>query len=220
MKKILTVFLLMTLPIIIQTSGKALTAVNVDSQKDINKDTVNQIVTTKAAESAQLEAKAAELTSRYLNNIRTCEPLHYDQHIDIFGLKLDINIDVNGWVDNKCKYSLSGKVGGLGKDIREVFEINISDEAISKLEPKVECNFTKNDLNTIVAAIMARSDRNEVLAAQLLESPDKKYTQDKPELTPEEEKLIALLTGGHACKILNKEELMNNFAEILNSGGL
>lgn len=220
MKKILTIFAVMAILAAVPVSVNALTTVNVDSQRDINKGMVNQIMTKKAAESAAFEAKIEELTSRYLNNIRTCEPLHYSQHIDIFGLKVDVNININGWVDNKCKYELSGKVGGLGKDIREVFDINISDEAISKFEPKIECNFTQNDLNIIVAAILARNERNEVLVSQMLESPEKKLTQKKPELSPEEEQLVSLLVSGQACKVLNKEELMNNFSELMNSGGL
>ena len=219
MKKILT---LLTLAIIVslQPTVNALTTVKVDDQKDINKGTVTQIMTQKAAESAELEAKKVELTNRYLNNIRTCEPFHYSQYIDIFGLKVDLKIDINGWVDNKCKYALSGKIGGLGKDIKEVFELNIPDETISKFEPKIECDFTKKDLNTIVAAIIARGERNEVMVAQMLESPEKKYTEKKPELTPEEAKLISLLTNGRSCKIINKEELMNSFSEVMNSGGL
>ncbi len=220
MKKILTILTVLAIFAAIQPVGNALSAVNVDNQKDINKGTVNQIVTKKAAENAVLVEKAEELTNRYLNNIRTCEPLHYSQSMDIFGLKLDLKIDINGWVEKKCNYALTGKIGGLGKDIKEVFELNIPDETISKFEPKIECNFTKGDLNTIVAAIIARGERNEVMISQMLESPEKKYTQKKTELTPEEEKLISLLVGGQACKILNKEELINSFSELMNSGGL
>jgi len=220
MKKILTL-LTLTLLLTAQTAGNAFTAAKVDSQKDINKGTINQITTKKAAQVADYEAKAAELTNRYLNNIRTCEPLHYNQHMDIFGLKLDVNIDINGWVNDKCHYALSGKIGGLGKDIKEVFEINLADETLSKFEPKIECNFTQNDLNTIVAAIIARNEKNEVLVSQMLESPEKKYTRNKKtEMTPEEEQFIALLAGGQACKILNKDELMKSFSELMNSGGL
>lgn len=216
MKKILTL-LTLTLMITTTTTGNAFTASKVDQQKDINKGTVTQIVTKKTAEDADYDAKAAELTNRYLNNIRTCEPFHYSQYMDIFGLKLDLKIDINGWVNNKCNYALTGKIGGLGKDIREVFEINIKDEMLSKFEPKIECNFTKNDLNTIVAAIMARNEKNEVLVSQMLESPEKKYTKSKKtDITPEEEQLISLLTGGQACQILNKDDLIKSFTELMN----
>ena len=74
-------------------------------------------------------------------------------------------------------------------------------------------------MNTIVAALLARQEQNEVLVSQLLESPEKKYTAKK-QITPEEEQLMALFTNGQACKILNKDELMNNFSELLNNGGL
>ena len=218
MKKILTLLTLVGI-LAVQTSVDAFTSTKVETQKDVNKGTVKQITARKSAQDAAYDAKAAELTNRYLNNIRTCEPFHYNQYMDIFGLKLNLNIDINGWVDKKCNYKLSGKIGGLGKDIKEVFEINLADEMLSKFEPKIECNFSQQDLDKIVAAIMARSEQNEVLVSQMLESPEKKYTSKK-EITPEEEQLIALFTGGQACQILNKDELMKSFTDIMNTGGL
>ena len=55
--------------------------------------------------------KIDDLTGRYMNNMRECQPLHLHQYIDLFGLKISYKIDVNGWVDNKCAYSLTGNVG-------------------------------------------------------------------------------------------------------------
>lgn len=221
MKKILTVLALGALMFGTQSISNALTSTKVDDQKGMNQETVNQIMTRKQAKSAQDEAIVMELAKRYINNLRTCEPLHFNQHLDIFGFKMDVNIDINGWVDNKCNYSLNGKVGGFGKDLKEVLGISVSDEAVSKVEPKIECNFTKQDLDIVVDALIASNNRNEVAVSNILKSPEKKYSQNnKPQMTPEEEKLIMLLAGGEACKIINKDELFKNFTDLMNSGGI
>lgn len=219
MKKILTRIALTTLAICSLQFAYAITNTQIDNQKDINKGTVTQILSKKANKDAIWEAKANELSTRYINNIKTCEPAHFNQYLDFFGLKLSIKADINGWINNKCNYTFSGKIGGLGKDIKEVFEINIADSTINKFEPKFECNFTKTDLETIVAVIKETSASTEDLAAQALQSPDKKY-QNNNTLTKNEEKFITMLTNGKTCQVLNKDELMNNFTEIMNSGDL
>lgn len=66
---------------------------------------------------------------------------------------------MNGWVDNKCSLEMTGKISGIGKDIRDVFEVKISDDAIAKIEPFVKCNFTKDQMNIIVDAIIARNQK-------------------------------------------------------------
>lgn len=221
MKKTLTILALSmtiigTLPI-----SYALTTGQIDNQKDINHETVTQILNKKANKDAIWDAKANDLTNRYYNNIKTCEPAHFDQYIDFFGLKISIKADINGWIDNKCNYTFSGKIGGLGKDIKEVFEVNIADQTINKFEPKFECNFTKSDLENIVTVIKEASASDNEIISQTLQSPEKKYSKNNThELTKNEEKLLSTLTNGKTCKLLNKDELMNNFTEIMESGDL
>ncbi len=69
-----------------------------------------------------------------LKIFRSCESLHMNQSIDLFGLKISYQIDVNGWVDNKCSYYMTGNIGGIGKDIREVFNVKATDETIAAIK--------------------------------------------------------------------------------------
>ena len=133
--------------------------------------------------------------------------------MDIFGLKISFQVDINGWVNNKCSYYMTGNIGGLGKDIREVFNINqsVTDEQIAKFKPVIECNFSKDELNTMVDALVARRERYTTQIAQMLEKPNKKYNDSIQKLTPEEEKLVQMITTGNVCKIPNSAELMEQF---------
>lgn len=193
----------------------------IDEQKAVNKNAAEQVqASSKAAEQYAIE-KVNMISERYLNNFRQCEPLHINQSIDLFGFKLSFKMDINGWVDNKCSYYLTGKIGGLGKDLREVFEIPVSDEDISKIEPIVECKFTKEQLNILVDAIVARNEKNMVQINNLLKESTPEYLDDdgsaakKDKMTPEEEKLVQMLLTGNACTVPNMNELMQNFSAIV-----
>ena len=141
--------------------------------------------------------------------------------MDIFGLKISFQVDINGWVNNKCSYYMTGNIGGLGKDIREVFNINqsVTDEQIAKFKPVIECNFSKDELNTMVDAFVARSKRNTTQIAQMLEKPNKQYNDSIQKLTPEEEKLVQMITTGNVCKIPNSAELMEQFSQFIMPAG-
>lgn len=212
--------LLLTLAILTMstTCAIATTSVNVKEQKAINKKTATVVKSNLENEDLAFVNKFEELSTRYLNNFRTCEPIHVSQSIDLFGLKLSYKIDVNGWQNNKCGYVLTGKIGGIGKDIREVFDIKISDEDIAKFEPIVKCDFTKEQLNILVDAVVANYNKRLTIMNELLQDPTEKYTAslDKNKLTPEEEKLVKMIAEGNACSIPNMNEIIQNFSSTTN----
>ncbi len=201
-----------------QCVTSAIQPINAAGQKTINEAAVQL----RGVEENELKAvdnpidkQVNELMNRYFSNLRTCEPLHWSEYIDLFGLKIGFKIDINGWVENKCQYHLSGKISGIGKDIREVFEVKVTDEDISKIEPIINCGFTQEQLNIIVDAIIAHYEKNETFVSKMLQTPNAAALAGDKKLTPEEEKLVAMLIGGNVCTIPNQEELMQNFAKIM-----
>lgn len=215
MKKIKIIIAATVLLICTPLISNAIQTQNIGEQQAINKNTAEQVqIISKDAEKEAVD-KVNTLTERYLNNFRECEPFHISQSLDMFGLKLSFKMDINGWVDNKCSYYLTGKIGGLGKDAREVFEIPVSDEALAKIEPIIQCNFTREQLNILVDAIIARNERNSEQISKILQNPEADITPEKPKLTPEEEKLVQMIMEGKACTIPNMNELMQNFSELM-----
>lgn len=197
-----------------QTVSCAIQSGNISQQKEINKNTLTTI---ERGKNDSIE-KMNKLTERYYNNLRTCEPLHVKYFMDIFGLKFGFNIDINGWQNNKCAYRMSANLDGIGKDIREVYNVKVTDEQLEKIKPVVECNFTKEQLNLTVDAIIARNQRSSEQLRQMLKNPDQKYTKSAKSttnLTKEEEQLIMLLMTSNVCTVPNKEELTNQITEIM-----
>lgn len=218
MKKLKSLLIISALLVSIPTATNAMQTKAVKEQQAVNKNSARQMQEmTDKNELFTVDQKIDILSKKYLNNFRTCEPLHISESMDIFGLKISFQVDINGWVNNKCSYYMTGNIGGLGKDIREVFNINqsVTDEQIAKFKPVIECNFSKDELNTMVDAFVARSERNTTQIAQMLEKPNKKYNDSIQKLTPEEEKLVQMITTGNVCKIPNSSELMEQFSQFI-----
>ncbi len=222
MKKLKSLLIISALLVSIPTATNAMQTKAVKEQQAVNKNSARQMQEmTDKNELFTVDQKIDILSKKYLNNFRTCEPLHISESMDIFGLKISFQVDINGWVNNKCSYYMTGNIGGLGKDIREVFNINqsVTDEQIAKFKPVIECNFSKDELNTMVDAFVARSERNTTQIAQMLEKPNKKYNDSIQKLTPEEEKLVQMITTGNVCKIPNSSELMEQFSQFIMPAG-
>lgn len=222
MKRLKSLLIISALLVSIPTATNAMQTKAVKEQQAVNKNSAQQMQ--KMSDKNELftvDQKIDILSKKYLNNFRTCEPLHISESMDIFGLKISFQVDINGWVNNKCSYYMTGNIGGLGKDIREVFNINqsVTDEQIAKFKPVIECNFSKTELNTMVDAFVARSERNTTQIAQMLEKPNKKYNDSIQKLTPEEEKLVQMITTGNVCKIPNSSELMEQFSQFIMPAG-
>lgn len=218
MKKIKSLLIISALLVSIPTATNAMQTKAVKEQQAVNKNSARQMQEmTDKNELFTVDQKIDILSKKYLNNFRTCEPLHISESMDIFGLKISFQVDINGWVNNKCSYYMTGNIGGLGKDIREVFNINqsVTDEQIAKFKPVIECNFSKAELNTMIDAFIARNERNTIQIAQMLEKPNKKYNDSIQKLTPEEEKFVQMITTGNVCKIPNSSELMEQFSQFI-----
>lgn len=216
MKKIRILVLMAALMLIgTPTITNAIQPQNIEEQKTINQNTAQQLQTQGVYD---IMNKVNDLTGRYMNNMRECKPLHFSQYLDLFGLKISYKIDVNGWVDNKCAYSMTGNIGGIGNDIREVFGVKVSDEAIAKIEPIINCNFSKEELNDLIDGFVAMQQRKEEQLQKMLSSEEKyvsmlNHKKEMTKLSPAEEKMISMLAGG-ACTIPNQDELMKNFTDL------
>lgn len=222
MKKLKSLLIISALLVSIPTATNAMQTKAVKEQQAVNKNSARQMQEmTDKNELFTVDQKIDILSKKYLNNFRTCEPLHISESMDIFGLKISFQVDINGWVNNKCSYYMTGNIGGLGKDIREVFNINqsVTDEQIAKFKPVIECNFSKDELNTMVDAFVARSKRNTTQIAQMLEKPNKQYNDSIQKLTPEEEKFVQMITTRNVCKIPNSAELMEQFSQFIMPAG-
>jgi len=214
--KFMTFFALTAL-IITSVAAFAIQPVSVTEQKSLNEQTAVQLKKSAGPGGAIFMDKLDVLTQRYTENMRNCVPFHFNQYLDLFGLKIYFNIDINGWIDNKCEYKITGNISAIGNDIREVFDVKIADEQISKIKPVIECHFDKTQLNTMIDAFISHNSQTETTVSKMLESPEKRLKNSKYQLTPEEEKLMLMLMSDNVCQVPNKDEIIQQFTELMQS---
>ena len=97
--------------------------------------------------------------------------------------------------------------------------MKVSDEAIAKIEPVINCNFSKDELNVLIDGFVAMQERKEAQVQKILSSGEVNIStlaqkKEFSKLSPAEEKMIAMLAGG-ACTIPNQDELMQNFTDLI-----
>lgn len=209
MNKMKFLALSLVLVLSVPTLALAIQTNTVDVTRNLNKDTVTQV---QDASLSPIVSGINSLMDRYTTNFRTCEPLHIQQSIDLFGLKASYQIDINGWKDNKCSYYMTGGISALGNDIREVFKITASDELIAKIKPIVQCNFTQEQLNLMVDTAVEAQEKKLSENSSLTNN---KNSKEKQKLTPTEEKLVEMFMSNNVCTVPNQAELMQNLSELM-----
>ena len=192
----------------VPTIAGAIQSNAIDVSADVNQSTAVQV--REAGTAAALDA-VTDLANRYMTNLRTCEPVHLSQSLDLFGFKLSYQFDINGWVDNKCSYYMTGNIGALGNDIRDVFKVEASDELIAKIKPVIQCNFDQEQLDILIDGFEAAQSRK---VSEKMGVAEKTPT-GKPKMSLEEEKMMQMLMSGQACTVPNQEELMQNFTALM-----
>jgi hypothetical protein len=177
-------------------------------QNDLTQNVFEQANTVNTEVEYNLSDKPKQLIDKYIQNFRDCEPLYMSQYIDWFGLKFEFNIGTKGFIDNKCVYNINAKLEGLGKDIREVYNIKVTDEQLSKIEPQIKCNFTKEQLNALVDYIITEEEKSN-------NSKPKKGNAEI--LTPTQKELLSHFMEDNVCTVINMDTLKNQILEIIQS---
>lgn len=200
-------------PVEPESTNAVKTTREIINESDQNKDEITDIK--KHEDSAPEEVKS-KLTDDIIKDLRSCKPQDEKYDFDLFGLNLSFRINIKGWVEDKCEYHMSAKVNSLGEEFRKSFGINVEDKKISQIVPRVECAFTKKQLNLLVDAVVEEDKRNVEQVNKLLNDPNAVYDiPSNNELTPSEKKLMDMLSQGEVCTIVNIDEVVQQMSELL-----
>lgn len=185
----------------------------VQTSREIIKELESEPEVKDEAQPEALQEIKNSLTPEMIKDLRTCKP--YDEKFDfeIIGINISFKIKIDGWVDEKCTYHISGKVNKIGDEIRNSFGLTVSDDVVAKFEPKVQCGFDKDQLNILVDAVIEEDKRSTEQINSLLKNPEEALMHSAQELTPQEQKLVDMIVEQNVCTIVNQDELMKLFAE-------
>lgn len=224
MKKFTTLILILSLFIGTQAIGDVLKSSNVTENKAPVPEAVQTIIETEVlpakeeCETPQEQNPAPEeiksaLTEEFINDLRMCKPYNEKVDFDLMGINLSFKIKIAGWNNDKCSYKISGKIKSLSKDFRKSFGIKISDSEISKIEPIVQCDFNKEQLETVVEAVIEEDKRSIEQINKMLNNQEIYFPATK-DLTLTEKKLVKMITEDNVCTVPNMDEIMVQFSKL------
>ena len=140
---------------------------------------------------------------------RTCKPYKEEMDAEYMGIKMHYEIEILGWINNKCTLKFTSKATGIGNSFGKEYGIDPSDANISTFAPNVKCEFSKAQLLYVGDSILQENERNSGSNNNMLKNPNKIEFPEFENMTMQDIKLLQVIFADKACKILNLEELKN-----------
>jgi hypothetical protein len=100
---------------------------------------------------------------------------------------------------------------GVDESFKDMYGIDPSDATISAFTPNIRCEFTKTQLLYIGDSALQENERNNGAKNNMLKNPNDIVFPDFEDMSIEDAKLLHVVFGNQACKMLNLEELKQIF---------
>lgn len=145
------------------------------------------------------------------NNIKMCKPYSETLSTSYLGMDMNYKVTIDGWVNNKCRLNFIANVGGANSSFAGLYGVEASDATIASFAPKIQCNFTKQQLEYVGDSILQENERNNGATNNMLKNPNDISLTN---FSSTDEKLLDVILHQKACTILNTGDL-NNVMQML-----
>lgn len=145
------------------------------------------------------------------NNIKMCKPYSETLSSSYLGMDMNYKISIEGWVNNKCRLNFIANVGGANSSFASLYGIEASDATIVSFAPKIQCNFTKQQLEYVGDSILQENERNNGATNNMLKNPNDISLTN---ISSSDQRLLDVVLNQKACTILNTGDL-NNIMQML-----
>lgn len=147
-------------------------------------------------------------------NLRTCKPYKETMDTEYMGVKMNYEIEILGWENNKCILNFESKMTGVGESFENQYGIDPADAVITSFAPNIRCEFTKAQLLYMGDSALQEKERNNGAKNNMLKNPNEIKFPEFEDMTIEDAKLLQVVFGSKACKMLNLDELKNIFRSL------
>jgi hypothetical protein len=93
------------------------------------------------------------------NSIKSCTPYNENLNTNVSGINFIFNVKILGWVNNKCRLDFNAQSNGINEAFSSIYGFDASDATILTFEPKIRCEFTKQQLNYVGDSILQEQER-------------------------------------------------------------
>lgn len=141
--------------------------------------------------------------SKLSNNMKMCKPYSETLNTNVSGINFRFNIKIAGWVNNKCRIDFIAQSTGISDMFKSIYGFDAADAQISTFEPKVRCEFTKQQLESVGDSILQEEERNNGARNNMLKNPQDIDISGLANLSGSDVGLMNVILNDRACNILN-----------------
>ena len=135
--------------------------------------------------------------------IKTCEPYNENIRVNFFGFDFSLNAKSNGWKEDKCSYEFYAKVNSVSSYVKQLMNITADDSEISAINPKMECNFNKKQLEVFANELIFSSSKVKKTNEAVY-----KPAQNDIKMGKRNTEFISMITNPEVCRLINEEDVM------------
>ncbi|MBO5446603.1 hypothetical protein J6A34_03755 [bacterium] len=135
-------------------------------------------------------------------SVKNCK--RYTETLDstISGVDFNFKISILGWVDNKCRVDFVAQSTGINQMFSSLYGMDPSMAEITTFEPKVRCEFTKQQLEKVGDSILQEEERSNG-GGRMLKDPTTIPMPSLSNMSGSDLDLMNVITKEQACTILN-----------------
>ena len=137
------------------------------------------------------------------NSVKSCKPYSEQLNSNVGGMDFAFNITIAGWVNNKCRVDFIAQSTGINSLFESLYGVSPSQAQISTFEPKIKCEFTKQQLERVGDSILQEEERNRGARNNMLKNPADIDISGFANMSGSDAELMNVILNDRACTILN-----------------
>ncbi len=141
--------------------------------------------------------------NRLADSIKMCKPYSETLDSNVGGVNFNFKVKIVGWVNNKCRLDFVAQSTGINQMFSSMYGVDPSDATIMTFEPKVRCDFTKAQLQSVGDSILQEDERNSGARNNMLKNPSDIDLSALSNPSESDAKLLDLVLKDRACTVLN-----------------
>ena len=151
--------------------------------------------------------------SKLSDSVKMCKPYSETLDTSVSGVDFNFKVRIEGWVNNKCRLNFIAQSTGISDMFKDLYGFDSSQATVMTFEPKVRCDFTKQQLQYVGDSILQEEERNSG-NGKMLKNPSEIQIPTFGSLSESDSKLMSVILNDRACTILNAQDSGNMFESL------
>ena len=122
----------------------------------VNSESVKRSTSERLTPSNKINVQDGSKLSR---SVKNCKKYSESLDSNISGVNFNFKINILGWVDNKCRIDFEANSTGISDMFQTLYGVDPSMATIQTFEPKISCEFTKQQLMLVGDSILQEEAR-------------------------------------------------------------